>query len=175
MPALHCHCTTAVQLSVGDRLVCGTCGQCRGCQAEVSPILVFSLLLDQVEGEAIQLPTGLYHPACLNCAECRTNLAGLPAYPPTCEICSVSPGRGVALDSAKQPHCPRACGRPVPRCAGCGDQVVPGPGSTRVTRLRALNKDWHPTCFTCRVLHNPTPHRTELTMCRVAARRWTPM
>ena len=39
----------------------------------------------------------------------------------------------------------------APRCYGCDEPIAPKVGESSAPRLTALDKDWHPTCFKCKV------------------------
>ncbi|XP_077386797.1 filamin-binding LIM protein 1 isoform X2 [Festucalex cinctus] len=73
----------------------------------------------------------IYHKGCFNCRTCRCPLAGKTFY-----------------DKGEVPECETCYENSLDICWSCGEKI-------RVQRIRALQRVYHPTCFTCVTCKQP--------------------
>jgi len=113
--------------NIGDKILCEehykanaeTCPRCH----------------DLVSGsEIVRITGGCFHPGCFTCVECGKKMAHEPFI----------------TDSKMNIYCEEDYNlKKALRCAYCKKPIVPKANEKTVPRLRALGKDFHPTCFKC--------------------------
>jgi len=87
-------------------------------------------------GEIVRAVDSLFHTECFSCCKCSKNLAGKDA--------------SFMADDEKNIYCREDYHKKFsPRCHGCHEPIAPKPGEKSASRLKALDKDWHPQCFKC--------------------------
>jgi len=111
----------------GDEIICSIC-------FEAEEIEMCGKCGKDIKGEVLAINNIKFHKKCLCCVICRDNMVGKP----------------VTMDKENNIYCSKDYDRKFClTCHGCKKPIVPKQGQTKASRLRAMDKDFHITCFKC--------------------------